>query len=182
MIEYRIVRPDGEVRWIEARGQMFLGADRRTGTRGRHLHGHHRAQARRGGAARNAAEALRAVEPGTRCLRLCRVARSARAAARDRQPCAWIEEDLVGCRRASRPKPRDARSHALPHAPDGALIEGILQYSRAGRVSAEGRARGYAPAGPGSRGPAVTWRRSHDQRRRSSDPRNHVRCRSSRSS
>ena len=27
LVEYRIVRPDGEERWIEARGQMFLGAN-----------------------------------------------------------------------------------------------------------------------------------------------------------
>ncbi len=50
-IEYRIVKPDGTVTWIEARGKLFLDAQRQSGADGRTLHGRGGTQTRRGGAA-----------------------------------------------------------------------------------------------------------------------------------
>ena len=58
-IEYRIVRPDGEIRWIECRGFPVRDA---AGTVVRHRgprQGHHRAQAGRAGAARKRASLQR---------------------------------------------------------------------------------------------------------------------------
>ena len=52
-VEYRVVDPaGGEVRWISSRGQCFRDADGRPDRVAGSTAGHHRAQARRGGAAR----------------------------------------------------------------------------------------------------------------------------------
>ena len=51
-IEYRIIKPDGELSWLEARGKLTVDAEGRPQTHDRRVHGRHPAQAGRGGAAR----------------------------------------------------------------------------------------------------------------------------------
>ena len=46
-VEYRIVRTDGAVRWVEGVGQVFRDADGRPSTYGRRALGRHRTQAER---------------------------------------------------------------------------------------------------------------------------------------
>ena len=78
----------------------------------------------------------RAHQPRTRSIRLCRVARSQGAAARHRQSVAVDRggSRRTACRKATREhlELMRGRVHRME-----ALIDGILEYSRAGRLSAE---------------------------------------------
>ncbi len=49
-LEYRVVRPDGEIRWVEGRGEVSYDEAGRPRAPAWDLHGHHLAQVRRGGA------------------------------------------------------------------------------------------------------------------------------------
>ena len=124
--EYRIIRPDGEVRWIEARGQMFLGSngepERVVGicmdiTARKEAEGLlRRTNAELDAFAYAASHDLRAPLRGIANL------------------AQWIEEDLSttsGLKSDTREMLAlmRTRMHRME-----ALIEGILQYSRAGRV------------------------------------------------
>jgi PAS domain S-box-containing protein len=140
-LEYRIVLPGGQVRWLEARGQMFLDPAGRS----ERLVGVCMDVTER----KNAEQALH-----DRAEELARLAAAlersnteldafAYAASHDlRAPlrgianlAQWIEEDLTATD-ALKPDTRDmlalmrSRMHRME-----ALIDGILQYSRAGRVT-----------------------------------------------
>ena len=133
LLEYRIIRPDGELRWIEARGQMFLNsAGEPERVVGVCMDITERKQAE--ATLHSAAEAL---ERSNRELDAFAYAAShdLRAPLRGIANLAgWIEEDLTsaGELRAETHEMLDlmrSRMHRME-----ALIEGILQYSRAGRT------------------------------------------------
>ena len=147
LLEYRIVRPDGSTRWLEARGRMFFDAlgepDRLVGVCMDITERKHSEEA-----LKQSEQSLRA-----RAEELARVAHAlersnreldafAYAASHDlRAPlrgianlAQWIEEDLKSQGRLPAETEEmlqlmRARMHRME-----ALIEGLLQYSRAGRV------------------------------------------------
>ena len=148
LIEYRIVRPDGQVRWIEARGQLFLdasgGAERAVGIC-MDVTDRKEAEA----ALMSSEETLRrrAEEMTGLAEELVRTNREldafAYAASHDlRAPLRgianlsqWIEEDLTA-NGELRTDTREmlalmrSRMHRME-----ALIDGILQYARAGKIA-----------------------------------------------
>jgi PAS domain S-box-containing protein len=140
LIEYRIVRPDGDVRWIEARGQMFLSGE---GDPERFV-----------GVCMDVTDRKRAEEElrwrAEELSHLAEVLKRtnaeldafAYAASHDlRAPlrgianlAQWIEEDLAAAGELkSDTREMLALMRSRMHRME-ALIEGILQYSRAGRV------------------------------------------------
>ena len=146
LAEYRIVRPDGDVRWIEARGQMFLGASgepervvgicmditERKRSEGSLLDAE-RVSRERAEELANLAGALRRTNAELDAFAYA-ASHDLRAPLRGIANLAqWIEEDL-STSADLKPDTREmlalmrSRMHRME-----ALIEGILQYSRAGR-------------------------------------------------
>ena len=141
LLQYRIIVPGGDIRWIEARGQVFLDengqADRVVGIC-MDITDRKRAEE---ALAQRAAELTRlaaALERSNRELDAFAYAAShdLRAPLRGIANLAeWIQEDLATAGEL-RPELAEmlelmrSRMHRME-----ALIEGILQYSRAGRVS-----------------------------------------------
>jgi PAS domain S-box-containing protein len=147
LIEYRIIRPDNEVRWIEARGQMFLGAEgqpERVVGICMDITERKRAEATVLEAERVSRERAEELTHLTDALKRMNAELDAfaYAASHDlRAPlrgianlAQWIEEDLSA---SGELKPDTSEMLGLMrsrmHRME-ALIEGILQYSRAGRV------------------------------------------------
>ena len=150
LIEYRIIRPDNEVRWIEARGQMFLGADgqpERVVGICMDITERKRVEATLLEAERVSRERAEELTHLTDVLRRMNAELDAfaYAASHDlRAPlrgianlAQWIEEDL-GASGELKSETSEmlglmrSRMHRME-----ALIEGILQYSRAGRVDSK---------------------------------------------
>ncbi len=147
LIEYRIVQPDNEVRWIEARGQMFLGADgqpERVVGICMDITERKRAEATVLEAERVSRERAEELTHLADVLRRMNAELDAfaYAASHDlRAPlrgianlAQWIEEDLSASGELKSETSEmlglmRSRMHRME-----ALIEGILQYSRAGRV------------------------------------------------
>ena len=147
LIEYRIVRPDGEVRWIEARGQMFLGGDgepervvgicmditdrKRTEMT---LQEAERIARERAEELSLLAEALKRTNGELDAFAYA-ASHDLRAPLRGIANLAqWIEEDLSSSGELkSDTREMLALMRSRMHRME-ALIEGILQYSRAGRV------------------------------------------------
>ena len=147
LMEYRIIRPDGEVRWIEARGQMFLGADgepeRVVGicmdvTDRKHseftLQDAERLSRQRAEELTDLAEALKRTNAELDAFAYA-ASHDLRAPLRGIANLAqWIEEDLSATGDL-KSETREmlglmrSRMHRME-----SLIEGILQYSRAGRL------------------------------------------------
>ena len=124
--EYRIIRPDGEVRWIEARGQMFLGAngepERVVGIC-------------MDVTARKEAESLLRRTNAELDAFAYAASHDLRAPLRGIANLAqWIEEDLSSTAELKTDtREMLALMRSRMHRME-ALIEGILQYSRAGRL------------------------------------------------
>ena len=150
LIEYRIIRPDNEVRWIEARGQMFLGADgqpERVVGICMDITERKRVEATLLEAERVSRERAEELTHLTDVLKRMNAELDAfaYAASHDlRAPlrgianlAQWIEEDL-GASGELKSETSEmlglmrSRMHRME-----ALIEGILQYSRAGRVDSK---------------------------------------------
>jgi PAS domain S-box-containing protein len=147
LIEYRIIRPDNEVRWIEARGQMFLGTDgqpERVVGICMDITERKRVEATVIEAERVARERAEELTHLTDVLKRMNAELDAfaYAASHDlRAPlrgianlAQWIEEDLSGSGELKAETSEMLglmrnRMHRME-----ALIEGILQYSRAGRM------------------------------------------------
>ena len=140
LMEYRIIRPNGDVRWIEARGQMFLGAsgepERLVGIC---MDVTDRKQAERDLRARaedlvHLTEVLRRANAELDAFAYA-ASHDLRAPLRGIANLAqWIEEDLS----ATGDLKTDTREmlglmRSRMHRME-ALIEGILEYSRAGRL------------------------------------------------
>ena len=147
LMEYRIIRPDNEVRWIEARGQMFLGADgqpERVVGICMDITERKRAEATLLEAERVSRERAEELTHLADVLKRMNAELDAfaYAASHDlRAPlrgianlAQWIEEDLSASGELKSETSEmlglmRSRMHRME-----ALIEGILQYSRAGRV------------------------------------------------
>ena len=141
LMEYRIVRPDGDVRWIEARGQMFLGTD---GAAERvvgiclDITERKRNEEVLAARADDLSRLAEALERSNRELDAFAYAAShdLRAPLRGIANLAqWIEEDLTASSelRSETGEMLElmrSRMHRME-----ALIDGILQYSRAGRIA-----------------------------------------------
>ena len=150
LVEYRIIRPDGDVRWIEARGQVFLGSDgepervvgicmditdrKRTETT---LLDSERVSRQRAEELAHLADALKRTNAELDAFAYA-ASHDLRAPLRGIANLAqWIEEDLTSAGDLkSDTREMLALMRSRMHRME-ALIEGILQYSRAGRVDAK---------------------------------------------
>jgi light-regulated signal transduction histidine kinase (bacteriophytochrome) len=145
LLEYRIVLPDGSIRWLEARGRMFFDAlgepDRLVGVcmditeRKRAEEALKRSEQSLRERAEELARVAHALERSNRELDAFAYAAShdLRAPLRGIANLAqWIEEDL-GDNLSEDARQMLALMRGRMHRMEG-LIDGILQYSRAGRT------------------------------------------------
>ena len=154
-LDYRIVRPDGDLRMIHARGEIVLDERRAPGGGARHLPGRHREPPRRGPAARRRA----ALPP-----RLRRRA-DRHGAHRPRRPLAAPEPLAVPDARALRAAAAHHRAQrAQPSR--GPPPRPPADQGAAGRAPALVRDREALPARRRDDGPRARARLAHARRRR----------------